>query len=127
MSQILRYQPFAPDVVRALESLEQADTFDAQAFAVVNQERWRRIPIMLGIMIPAAAAGALLVWAADWAGGLGVLAPLLYVVVTPLAAGVALNLLRGDSLKDEQRLGRAIGRWEGRGGVIRNKPLEPSK
>lgn len=122
MSQLLPYRPLHPDVIHALERLERDGEFDASAFAVANQERWRRIP--LSLMLAAAGLGALIVWLADSAGWLGVFAPLFYVLLVPVFAGASLNLLRGDSLKDELRLGRAISRWEGRGGVIRDEPLE---
>jgi len=124
MSQWLPYTPLGPDVVRALERLEQGDTFDAAAFAIANQERWRRIPIVLSVMLPAAGLGAVLVWLADSARWLGWFAAPLYAFFPIVFAALVLNILRGDSLKDELRLGRAISRWEGRGGAIRDKPLE---
>jgi hypothetical protein len=124
VSQLLPYKPPAPEVIQAIERLEQSDTFDEAAFAIVNQERWRSIPIVLGFMLPAAAIGALLVWLAESAGWLPGVAPFFYAFFPIVFAALVLTALRGDDVKDEMRLGKAIGRWEAQGGRIRDKPLE---
>lgn len=124
MSQLLPHRPLTPDLVDALDRLERSDTFDPAAFEIVNQERWRRIPIMLGLMLPTAFFGALLVWLAQAAGLLPGIAPFFYAFFPIVFAALSNNLIRGESVKDEMRIGRAIARWEERGGRIRERPLE---
>lgn len=123
MSQLLPYRPLASELVHAIERLERSDTFDTAAFAIVNQERWRRIPIVLGFMLPAAVAGGLLVWLAQSAGLLPGVAPFFYAFFPIVFAALTNTMLRGDEAKDEMRLGRAIGRWEERGRIL-DKPRE---
>ena len=124
MSQLLPYRPLASDVVRAVERLETGEAFDPDAFAIANRERWRRIPIMLSSMLLAAGVGALLVWLADRAGWLGWFATPLYAFAPIIFAALLLHPFRADSLKDELRLGRAIGRWEAKERRLRDKVLE---
>ena len=123
MSQLLPYRPLPPDLVHALERLERSDTFDAAAFEVVNRERWRRVPIMLGFMLPSAIVGALLVWLAQSAGLLPGVAPFFYAFFPIVFTALTNTLLRSDAAKDEMRIGRAIGRWEERGRIL-DRPRE---
>lgn len=123
MAQLVPYNPLPPEVNAAIDTLNRGDTFDAAAFAIASAERWRRAFIFLAYAVPIGAVGAGLVWLArDW---LGILTTPLYAFFPIILAALACNALRGETFKEELRLGRAIARWEERGGRIRERPLEP--
>ena len=126
IGQIAPYHPLPPAVLAAVEKLERAETFDAPAFAVLNNERWKRAPIFLGYALPCMAIGVGLVWLADLSGWLPSWAVFMYGLFPIIFTAITCNLIRGRSFLDEQRLGRAIGRWEYRG-KMRDKPVPLDK
>lgn len=124
MGQLLPYAPFPPDVIAAMEKLERADAFDSNAFAVLDGERWSRAFAFLACVLPSGALGLLLIWLADLAISAVTFPTFLYGFGAFLFAIYGHHILRGDALKDDGRLGAAIGRWEIRAGQISDTPLD---
>jgi hypothetical protein len=125
MGQLLPYAPFPPDVIAAMEKLERAEAFDSNAFAVLDRERWKRAFAFLACVLPSGALGLLLIWVTDLSIPTLTFPTFLYGFGAFLFAIYGHHILRGDALRDDGRLGAAIGRWEIRAGQISDKPLGP--
>lgn len=124
MSQLAPYTPLSADVVAAIDKLNRADAFDADAFAVLNRERWKRGITFVSIMIPLFGMYLALFWVADALLTTLTLPLLIYMFGSFLLAVITHSALLRDTMKDDMRLGQAIGRWEEKGGRIRETPLE---
>jgi hypothetical protein len=103
------YTPFTAEVGDAIERLERATAFDRAAYDVARREARRRGFVLGPLMIATWLLGALALWAttgwtldaAPWAYAFG---PFFFVVLL-------MTLIRRKSAADEQRLGRALGKW----------------
>jgi len=124
MKQLLPYTPMPGDVVTAIEKLERADVFDAAAFAVLDRERWKRGVTFAAVMLPLFGLYLALIWLADALLTTITLPIFIYVFGAFLLAVLTHSALLRDTMKDDMRLGAAIGRWQEKGGRIRETPLE---
>jgi len=124
MKQLLPYTPMPADVEAAIQKLQRAEMFDAEAFAVLNRERWKRGPAFIAIMIPLFGLFMGLIWVVDTLLTTIAIPMVLHVFGAFLFAVLMHSALLRDTMKDHMRLGRAIERWEEKGGRIREKPLE---
>lgn len=124
MSQLAPYTPLPADVEAAMDKLNRAEAFDADAFAVLDRERWKRGFTFIAVIIPLFGAFMALIWLVDALLTSITLPTFVYGFGAFVLAVLAHNALRGDTMKDDMRLGQAIERWEAKGGRIREKPLE---
>lgn len=124
MGQLLPYTPMPADVIAALHTLERAEEFDAQAFAVLDRERWKRGLGLISMMLPLFGLFLALTWLADALLIAGALPTFVYMFGSFLLAVLTHSALLRDKMRDDMRLGEAIARWQNRGGRIRETPLE---
>jgi hypothetical protein len=124
MSQLAPYLPLPADVEAAMAKLNTADAFDAQAFAIVDRERWKRGLTFIAIIVPLFGAYVALIWLLDALITAVVLPTFVFGFGAFLLAIITHSALLRDTMKDDMRVGEAIGRWEEKGRRIRETPLE---
>ena len=110
MRDLLPYRGLSREVEAALTALQGAK-FDERAYRTLIEERNRRIPGFLAIVLPVWALGFVLVLAAQTIRWLPADAPWAYAFLPLLFVAFALAPLRPNAARDEKRLGAALTKW----------------